>query len=786
VRGFRIARAAAMTTAASAAAMRARIRWCASHAGADARATRATRAPGAGAVRGAREAHVRRAIADDARGREVAVGDACERTGSELAETLAEAHVSATRDELRNAQNDVLMLRHALRETEEELDAYRKTYEFVRERGGVEKVREALRGAGATSTGTPRREEGEAVVVDADAARDDELRGALDNVLKLRHAMREQEAELEVCRRAYAFVNERGGLEKVQRELRDAAEAASIGVDNVTEDANVYDARVKELESDIAALKQSHANAMNVEKARMIDLERAMSDRDNETAQAVSDALSQALEESEAKNRELEEELNRALWEEELRLKSLEAEMRDRLESSSGGESTSVTTLVTQAEEARVRAEKKAELLELEFQAFEQSTVDALCDAAEKLQRSEEGLKSLEQDLLEARSMVSTLEFQKSEIEQAMNDAESRFAEDFSNAQHHRDELEARIRELEETIERAAGAEEIAELTMNISNLESQKHEIEQAMRENESRFVDELFEARNQRDGFDARVRELEENLQRNDRSAEVAQMSKTIADLEWRKGELEQALRDTESRLGEELANAVTRRDELDARVRELEANIAQDASSDEIARLSAELASAQERAESIRAEKESNERRIGELKKAMNELESYLKKEQQGRAEDGAAREEELDKLRQDTRALEDQLASAQAKLEEASNATTNASSFDDERAELLVKIEALEAIIIEGGMDAKFAPPSEDIAQLKLEFERKEAAFLKEKAKLSRAAQLGIEIIKLKDVIAAECDELRSDLASSEREKRALMDEVAELRSQINDA
>jgi len=59
-------------------------------------------------------------------------------------------------------------------------------------------------------------------------------------------------------------------------------------------------------------------------------------------------------------------------------------------------------------------------------------------------------------------------------------------------------------------------------------------------------------------------------------------------------------------------------------------------------------------------------------------------------------------------------------------------------------------------------------------------------LKEKAKLSRAAQLGIEIIKLKDVIAAECDELRSDLASSEREKRALMDEVAELRSQINDA
>jgi len=775
-----------MTTAASAAAMRARIRWCASHAGADARATRATRAPGAGARRGAREAHVRRAIADDARGREVAVGDACERTGSELAETLAEAHVSATRDELRNAQNDVLMLRHALRETEEELDAYRKTYEFVRERGGVEKVREALRGAGATSTGTPRREEGEAVVVDADAARDDELRGALDNVLKLRHAMREQEAELEVCRRAYAFVNERGGLEKVQRELRDAAEAASIGVDNVTEDANVYDARVKELESDIAALKQSHANAMNVEKARMIDLERAMSDRDNETAQAVSDALSQALEESEAKNRELEEELNRALWEEELRLKSLEAEMRDRLESSSGGESTSVTTLVTQAEEARVRAEKKAELLELEFQAFEQSTVDALCDAAEKLQRSEEGLKSLEQDLLEARSMVSTLEFQKSEIEQAMNDAESRFAEDFSNAQHHRDELEARIRELEETIERAAGAEEIAELTMNISNLESQKHEIEQAMRENESRFVDELFEARNQRDGFEARVRELEENLQRNDRSAEVAQMSKTIADLEWRKGELEQALRDTESRLGEELANAVTRRDELDARVRELEANIAQDASSDEIARLSAELASAQERAESIRAEKESNERRIGELEKAMNELESYLKKEQQGRAEDGAAREEELDKLRQDTRALEDQLASAQAKLEEASNATTNASSFDDERAELLVKIEALEAIIIEGGMDAKFAPPSEDIAQLKLEFERKEAAFLKEKAKLSRAAQLGIEIIKLKDVIAAECDELRSDLASSEREKRALMDEVAELRSQINDA
>ena len=62
-------------------------------------------------------------------------------------------------------------------------------------------------------------------------------------------------------------------------------------------------------------------------------------------------------------------------------------------------------------------------------------------------------------------------------------------------------------------------------------------------------------------------------------------------------------------------------------------------------------------------------------------MNELESYLNKDQQGRAEDGAAREEELDKLRQDARALEDQLASAQAKLEEASNAATHASSFDD---------------------------------------------------------------------------------------------------------
>ena len=73
---------------------------------------------------------------------------------------------------------------------------------------------------------------------------------------------------------------------------------------------------------------------------------------------------------------------------------------------------------------------------------------------------------------------------------------------------------------------------------MNISNLEPQKHEVEQAMRENESRFFDELFEARNQRDGFEARVRELEENLQRNDRSEEVAQMSKTIADLEWRNG--------------------------------------------------------------------------------------------------------------------------------------------------------------------------------------------------------------------------------------------------------
>lgn len=398
---------------------------------------------------------------------------------------------------------------------------------------------------------------------------------------------------------------------------------------------------------------------------------------------------------------------------------------------------------------------------------------------------------ALERDLVESRSMISNLESQKGDIEQAMRDAEARFSETLSSAQNVRDELEARIRELEETIERNDASEEIAELTLNVSNLESQKVHIEQNMRDAEARFVDEIFQARIERDGLQARVRELEEFAKNDNRSEQIAQKSKTIADLERRKDELERVVRDNEARYAQEVSSARKRAEELDARrvelearVRELEKSIENDTASDDIDRLLAELQNERENASSIRAEKESKEQLVGELKSGMSELESYLRREQDGRAKDRATLEATLNKLRGDASALEDQVILAQTKLEDAeSRATQDASAFDAERRELLTKIGALEMLVSESLANGGGAY---DVEQLRLDFERREAEFVKEKAKLQRAAELGIEIIKLKNVIASECDALRGDLEKSERERRALNDEIILLRRRLGDA
>jgi len=597
-----------------------------------------------------------------------------------------------------------------------------------------------------------------------DALRE-ELREAQNESGRLRHALRCAEEELE-------------GIREQSARERDGGTSA----------------HARDLEVNDQGKDRDGANSLVAMRAKVEALERELVDRANATAQAVSDALTQALEESEEKNRELERELERALWEEETRLTSLEAEMRERLESSSASYASSTQAsarALIEAETARERAEGTIAALELELDVFERITADALWEVEEKLMQTKDEQSALERDLVESRSMISNLESQKGDIEQAMRDAEARFSETLSSAQNVRDELEARIRELEETIERNDASEEIAELTLNVSNLESQKVHIEQNMRDAEARFVDEIFQARIERDGLQARVRELEEFAKNDNRSEQIAQKSKTIADLERRKDELERVVRDNEARYAQEVSSARKRAEELDARrvelearVRELEKSIENDTASDDIDRLLAELQNERENASSIRAEKESKEQLVGELKSGMSELESYLRREQDGRAKDRATLEATLNKLRGDASALEDQVILAQTKLEDAeSRATQDASAFDAERRELLTKIGALEMLVSESLANGGGAY---DVEQLRLDFERREAEFVKEKAKLQRAAELGIEIIKLKNVIASECDALRGDLEKSERERRALNDEIILLRRRLGDA
>ena len=87
--------------------------------------------------------------------------------------------------------------------------------------------------------------------------------------------------------------------------------------------------------SAVTEMEDAHAHEMIAMRAAFErELETAKEagiDRERDTAQAVTDAMQHMLEESEAKNRELEEELQRATEKEEARLEALESEMRERL-----------------------------------------------------------------------------------------------------------------------------------------------------------------------------------------------------------------------------------------------------------------------------------------------------------------------------------------------------------------------------------------------------------------------------------------------------------------------
>jgi hypothetical protein len=64
--------------------------------------------------------------------------------GDDDVECVQRTVLECMRTELREASNELLALRHHLRETEEDADKYRASYEFCASRGGVESVRDRL------------------------------------------------------------------------------------------------------------------------------------------------------------------------------------------------------------------------------------------------------------------------------------------------------------------------------------------------------------------------------------------------------------------------------------------------------------------------------------------------------------------------------------------------------------------------------------------------------------------------------------------------------------------
>jgi DNA repair exonuclease SbcCD ATPase subunit len=292
--------------------------------------------------------------------------------------------------------------------------------------------------------------------------------------------------------------------------------------------------------SAVTEMEDAHAHEMIAMRAAFErELETAKEagiDRERDTAQAVTDAMQHMLEESEAKNRELEEELQRATEKEEARLEALESEMRERLRAA---ERIGALSASGSGDSARAAAERRATLLELTLEEFEKETIEAMSDIesrlslavdavdqsnvalAEKEQKMAEQLREVAEKLTHAQSAhsievnrgVELLE-RIASLESARDELESRLSDEAQRRKSERQEYEQNATASTAQIERLEASYREAQSTLDSSE------SVVQTLRDDLERARDEARTAAAAVEELESRVDELAEAV----RSAELA----------------------------------------------------------------------------------------------------------------------------------------------------------------------------------------------------------------------------------------------------------------------
>ena len=291
-----------------------------------------------------------------------------------------------------------------------------------------------------------------------------ELREASHELLAVRHHLREIEEDAERYRASYEFCASRGGLESVRDRLamlesaNAALEAARRERDLAGEkgDESKMRALVEEREEIIRQLKEEHERnlATAIEEA---------TNREQDTAQAVSDAMQHMLDESETRNKELEQNLARALKEEEERLEKLEAEMLERLRAAerigamaSASESDRTKELLNAAKADRDAAADNCAVLERTLEEFEKSTVEAMIELEDRVRAAQRASDEKDAALADALARAERAERAAERAEAEQDDSIKTFIEEFAIE---RTELEGKIEALELVVEQTIAAE---------------------------------------------------------------------------------------------------------------------------------------------------------------------------------------------------------------------------------------------------------------------------------------------------------------------------------------
>lgn len=310
--------------------------------------------------------------------------------GDDDVECVQRTVLECMRTELRDTSNELLAVRHHLREAEGDADKYRASYEFCASRGGVDSVRDRL--------------------------------AMLENA---------NDAALRATKREQDLAGEKGDESKMR-------------------------ALVEEHGEMIRQLKEEHERnlAAAIEEA---------TNREQDTAQAVSDAMQHMLDESETRNKELEENLARALKEEEERLEKLEAEMLERLRAAerigamaSASESDRTKELLIAAKADRDAAADNCAVLERTLEEFEKSTVEAMIALEDRVRAAQRASDEKDAALADALARAERAERAAERAEAEQDDSIKTFIEEFAIE---RTELEGKIEALELVVEQNIAAE---------------------------------------------------------------------------------------------------------------------------------------------------------------------------------------------------------------------------------------------------------------------------------------------------------------------------------------